>query len=63
MYKSLGEYVKAEEYQRKALAIAKKFGDKQGEATYYGNLGAVYESLGEYGKAEEDLSKALAIAK
>ena len=53
MYQSLGEYGKAEENQRKALVITKEIGDKEGEATCYGNLGTVHHSLGEYGKAEE----------
>ena len=45
---SLGEYGKAEEYQRKALAIRKEIGDREGEATSHGNLGRVSQSLGEY---------------
>ena len=52
MCQSLGEYGKAEEYQRKALAIRKEIGDREGEAACYGNLGTVYHSLGEYAKAE-----------
>ena len=58
---SLGEYGKAEEYQRKALAIRKEIGDRDGEAASYGNLGTVYLYLGEYAKAEEYLNNALAI--
>ena len=58
VYESLGEYGKAEEYQRKALAKAKEIGAKQREAACYGNLGVVYQSLCEYGKAEENLKKA-----
>ena len=61
MFESLGEYVKAKEYFEKALAIKIQIGDKQGEATSYGNLGAVFQSLGEYDKAIEYLEKALAI--
>ena len=63
IYQSLGQSGKAEEYQRKALAIAKEIGDKRGEAKCYGKLGVVYQSLGEYGKAEEYERKALAISK
>ena len=63
MFKSLGEYVKAEQYLQKALVITKEIGNKQGEASSYGNLGAVFQSLGEYVKAEEYLQKALAIRK
>ena len=58
-----GEYVKAEEYLQKALVITKEIGDKQGEASFYGNLGIVFRSLGEYVKAEEYLQKALVIRK
>ena len=63
MSASLGEYGKADEYQRKALAIRKEIGDKRGEATCYGNLGTVYHSLGEYQKAEEHVNSALVIMK
>ena len=63
VFKSLGEYVKAEEYLQKALVIKKEIGDKQGEASSYGNLGTVFQSLGEYVKAEEYLQKALVIRK
>ena len=41
--------------------IRKEIGDREGEASSYGNLGTVFQSLGEYGKAEEYLQKALAI--
>ena len=38
-----------------------QIGDKQGEASSYGNLGTVFQSLGEYDKAKDYLEKALAI--
>ena len=63
MYHSRSEYAKAEEYQRKALAIRKEIGDKHGEAACHGNLGSVSQSLCEYGKAEEYQRKALPIRK
>ena len=63
MFESLGEYGKAEEFQRKALALRKEIGDRRGEATCYGNLGNVYQSLAEYGMAEEFQRKALTIMK
>ena len=63
MYQSLGQYGKAEEYEKKALVIGKEIGDREREATCYGNLGTVYESLGQYGKAEEYQKKALVIRK
>ena len=45
----------------KALAIRIQIGDKDGEASLYGNLGTVFQSLGQYDKAKEYLEKALAI--
>ena len=44
MFQSLGEYVKAEQYLQKGIGITKEIGDKQGEASSYGNLGAVFQS-------------------
>ena len=61
MCQSLGEYGKAEEYQRKPLAIRKEIGDSKGEAACYGNLGTLYISLDEYAKAKQYLNNALAI--
>ena len=61
VFKSLGQYDKAEEYLQKALVIKTEIGDRKGEATSYGNLGTVFESLGQYDKAEEYLQKALVI--
>ena len=61
MFLSVGQYAKAEEYVQKALVIQKVIGDKQGEASTYGNLGVVFQSVGQYNKAEEYLQKALVI--
>ena len=61
MHQSLGQFGKAEEYQKKALVIGKEIGYRKGEATCYGNVGTVYESIGQYGKAEEYMKKALLI--
>ena len=63
MFSSLGEYQKAKEYHEKALAIKREFGDRNGEAVAYGNLGTVFSSLGEYHNAKEYHEKALAIGK
>ena len=52
---------KAEEYLQQALLIRKEIGDKEGEASDYGNLGNVFRSVGQYNKAEEYLQKALVI--
>ena len=48
---------------KKALVIKNEIGNREGEATCYGNLGSVYQSLGQYGKAEEYQKKALVIRK
>ncbi|XP_066016089.1 tetratricopeptide repeat protein 28-like [Pocillopora verrucosa] len=58
---SLGQYDKAREYHEKALAIKIEIGDRDGEATSYGNLGTLFQSLGQYDKAREYQEKALAI--
>ena len=60
LYK-LGESLKAKEYFERALPITTKIGDREGEASCFGNLGTVLESLGQYDKAEEYLQKALLI--
>ena len=52
----------AKEYLQKALVIKTEIGDRKGEATCYGNLGAVFNSLGQYDKAKEYLQKALLIS-
>lgn len=38
-----------------------QIGDKEGEASSYGNLGTVFQSVGEYDKTKEYLERALAI--
>ena len=53
LFRSLGQYDKAREYQEKALAIRIEIGDRDGEATSYGNLGTLFQSLGQYDKARE----------
>ena len=61
MFESLGQYDKVREYHEKALAISIEIGDRNGEATSYGNLGTLFQSLGQYDKAREYQEKALAI--
>ena len=51
----------AKEYLQKALVIKSEIGDREGEATTYGNLGTVFQSLGQYDKAKKYLQKALII--
>ena len=43
------------------LVITTKIGDREGEATDYGNLGTLFNSLGQYDKAKEYYQKALLI--
>ena len=59
MFQSLELYDK--EYYQKALVISTEIGDRGGEGSCYGNLGAVFKSLGQYDMAKEYLQKALAI--
>ena len=61
MFQSVGEYAKAEEYLHKALTIKTEIGDRNGEATCYGNLGNVFAKVGKYSKAKEYLHKVLTI--
>ena len=63
VYISVGEYEKAEEYQKKALVIRKEIGDRKGEAICYGKLGTLSRSLGRCAKAKEYHEKALAVSK
>ena len=62
MFASFGEYVKAKEYQEKALVVVEKNGNWKEEAACYGNLGRISFSLCEYAKAKEYQEKTLAIA-
>ncbi|CAH3186076.1 unnamed protein product, partial [Porites evermanni] len=61
LYYQKSEYKEGQEYLQKALTIATEIGDKDREASCYGNLGNVFHSVGEYAKAEEYLQKALTI--
>ena len=56
-----GEYVKAKEYLGKALVISKEIVNRDGEASFWANLGVVPQLAGE--KAIEYHEKALAINK
>ena len=62
-YDSLGQYDKAIEHHNKALAIARKIGDRSGEGNCLGNLGSAYNRLGQYDKAIEHHNQALAISR
>ena len=46
-YRSQGDYVKAIEYHKQDLAIAKEVGDRAGEGTAYRNLGTCHMHLNE----------------
>ena len=61
MFQSVGEYAKPEEYLQKALTINTEIGHRNGEASWYVNLGNVFQFVGEYAKTEEYLHKALTI--
>ncbi|MCP4697794.1 MAG: tetratricopeptide repeat protein [Gammaproteobacteria bacterium] len=59
LYKSLGEYSQALEYDQKVLKLAQEMGDRQIEAATFHNIGTVYSLLNDYDKALENLEKAL----
>ena len=59
MLRLLGQYDEAKEYLQKALVITTEIGDRNGQASCYGNLGTVFELLGQYDKANEYLQKSL----
>ena len=48
VFKSLGQYGKAEEHLQKALVISTEIGDRKGEANDYEGLGTLFQSLGQY---------------
>ncbi|MEW6266095.1 MAG: CHAT domain-containing tetratricopeptide repeat protein [Thermodesulfobacteriota bacterium] len=63
-YEKLGEYARAEQAGKRALAIIekKKSGiDAEQEAQVYYNLGRLFDKLGDGAKAERHLNKALAL--
>ncbi|XP_022795109.1 tetratricopeptide repeat protein 28-like [Stylophora pistillata] len=61
VFRSLGQYSKAQEYLEKALLIMSEIGHRRGEAYCYGGLGGLFHYLGENDKAKEYFEKALAI--
>ena len=61
VYRSLGQYEKAIEYQEKSLRICQKTGNLAGEGRSYGSIGCAYHSLGQYKKAMEYQEKSLRI--
>ena len=60
---SHGNYGKAKDCFKKALAIREEVGDRRGEAADRGSLGIVFQALGENDKAYEYHEKSLAISK
>ena len=65
LYKSMGEYAKAEPLYRQALEIRRRvLGEEHPDyATSLNNLAVLYESMGEYAKAEPLYRQALEIRK
>jgi tetratricopeptide (TPR) repeat protein len=57
----LGDLDRAEEMDRRALAINDQLGRREGMARAYGNLGNVYSTRGDLDRAEEMYRKSLAI--
>jgi len=52
-YNGLGQHERAVEHLKRALAISREIGDRQGEATRLGSLGNAYRSLGQSERAIE----------
>jgi len=63
VYQSRGDLTTAKKYFEKSLAIAKLIGNKDGEGTAIGNLGAVQTSLGENTKARKFYDQAFEISR
>ena len=61
VFQSLGEYVKANGYHEKALAINIEIGDRAGEMASYRSLGDIFSVLDENDEAAEYYKKASAI--
>ena len=62
VYQTQDMYVEAIELYDRTITIMKEIRHRAGEATCYGNLGAVFNSLGRYIKAKKYLEKSLAIS-
>jgi tetratricopeptide (TPR) repeat protein len=61
IYYSLGNYEKALEFFKQALAIQREIGDRAGEGSTLSNLGAIHYSLGKSEMASVLYGRALAI--
>ena len=61
LYRTQGEFGRAEDMFKKALAIDEKLFYKKGIASEYGNLGILYGIKEDYEQAEEMLQKSLII--
>ncbi len=53
VYRNLGQYEKALEHYRQALAIDREIGDRRDVGDNLTNMGVVYDDLGQYEKALE----------
>jgi CHAT domain-containing protein/Tfp pilus assembly protein PilF len=61
IYSSQGDYIKAAEYTKKSLEIAREMKDSDHEATSLNNMGAKYAELGNYREANDLLQESLKI--
>jgi tetratricopeptide (TPR) repeat protein len=61
IYSSQGDYIKAAEYTKKSLEIAREMKDSDHEATSLNNMGANYAELGNYREANDLLQESLKI--
>ena len=60
-YYSLSEYNRAIEFDRQALEISRKIGDRHGESSSLMNLGVAYDSLGQHQQAIQFYQQSLEI--
>ena len=63
VFRSQGEYVKAEDSARKSLEMSEDIGDRKGTASFSRVLETVYLSCVEYVKATESYEKSLSVMK
>ena len=63
LFRFLGKYPKANEYNQKALFIASEIGDRAGKASSLLMQGRILSSLRRYDEAKEFCGKAIAISK
>ena len=62
VFRSLGDYQQAENYDRQSLTIAQQIGDYHGQINAFIGLGNIYDSLGKYQQALSYYDRSLKIS-